>query len=138
MLLAHWGRTYRPITRRQHHAAADVRAAGPDLVVGHHPHISCTPSTSPTGRPCCSAWATLRSALAGDTRGAACRPTACSAVAELAPGEGVVALELRVLHVDNREVRYQSALVSDPDFLSPLVDSSAGWRSHGKALRWER
>ena len=37
--LVHWGRNYRKRNPRQVRLAAELRGAGADLVVGHHPHI---------------------------------------------------------------------------------------------------
>jgi poly-gamma-glutamate synthesis protein (capsule biosynthesis protein) len=39
VVLVHWGRNYRAVSPRQERWAAVLRAAGADLVVGHHPHI---------------------------------------------------------------------------------------------------
>ena len=39
VVLVHWGRNYRPVSARQERLATALRAAGADLVVGHHPHI---------------------------------------------------------------------------------------------------
>jgi poly-gamma-glutamate capsule biosynthesis protein CapA/YwtB (metallophosphatase superfamily) len=39
VVLVHWGRNYRRQTRTQRELAAILRAAGADLVVGHHPHV---------------------------------------------------------------------------------------------------
>src|SRR5262249_42414415 len=38
VVLAHWGRNYRPLTDLQQRLAEQLVAAGADLVVGHHPH----------------------------------------------------------------------------------------------------
>ena len=37
--LAHWGRNYRKRNPRQQRLAGALRAAGADLVIGHHPHV---------------------------------------------------------------------------------------------------
>ena len=39
VVLAHWGRNYRPLTDLQQRLAEQMVAAGADLVVGHHPHV---------------------------------------------------------------------------------------------------
>lgn len=39
VVLAHWGRNYRAVNPLQHRLAAQIRAAGADLIVGHHPHV---------------------------------------------------------------------------------------------------
>jgi ribosomal protein S18 acetylase RimI-like enzyme len=39
VVLAHWGRNYRPLTDLQQRLAEQIVAAGADLVVGHHPHV---------------------------------------------------------------------------------------------------
>jgi poly-gamma-glutamate synthesis protein (capsule biosynthesis protein) len=40
VVLVHWGRNYREITSLQERLADEITAVGPDLVVGHHPHIA--------------------------------------------------------------------------------------------------
>ena len=40
VVLVHWGRNYRAVTSLQERLADEITAAGPDLVVGHHPHIA--------------------------------------------------------------------------------------------------
>jgi len=40
VVLVHWGRNYRPVTSLQERLADQITSAGPDLVVGHHPHIA--------------------------------------------------------------------------------------------------
>jgi poly-gamma-glutamate synthesis protein (capsule biosynthesis protein) len=39
VVLAHWGRNYRPVSGRQRRLAAVLVEAGADLVIGHHPHV---------------------------------------------------------------------------------------------------
>jgi poly-gamma-glutamate capsule biosynthesis protein CapA/YwtB (metallophosphatase superfamily) len=40
VVLVHWGRMYRDVTPTQERLAGEITAAGPDLVVGHHPHVA--------------------------------------------------------------------------------------------------
>jgi poly-gamma-glutamate capsule biosynthesis protein CapA/YwtB (metallophosphatase superfamily) len=40
VVLVHWGRNYRAVTPLQQQLAKEIAAAGPDLVIGHHPHVA--------------------------------------------------------------------------------------------------
>jgi len=50
--LVHWGRNYRKRNPRQIRLAAELRRAGADLVVGHHPHVP-QPIALVDGAPVC-------------------------------------------------------------------------------------
>ncbi len=136
VVLVHWGRNYRPITRKQRATGAALRAAGADLVVGHHAHIVHPVDAS---APCPIVFG-LGNAAFG-TGGAFARhgaaPYGLLATADLRPGEGVAALELRLLHVDNKVVKYRTHLVENPEYLLSLVDDHTQWTAIEGGIRWK-
>lgn len=123
--LVHWGRTYRPVLDRQRRLAEEVLAAGADLVVGTHPHVA-HPVEVRDGR---AVLYSLGNAAFGTKgrwakRGAA--PYGLVATADL-DGDGLRALELRLIAVDNHVVGYRPEPARDPAFLASLVEPGAGW-----------
>jgi len=104
VVLVHWGRNYQEVTPLQQRLAKEIAAAGPDLVVGHHPHVA-QPLEHLDGVPVLYS---LGNAAFG-TRGrfgSDLPPYGLIAVVEV-EARRVVGLDLRLIEVDNTVVRYQ-------------------------------
>lgn len=131
--LVHWGRTYRPRTDRQVRLAGVVRAAGADLVVGHHPHIAQPVDLAPPA-PVLHSLGNGAFGTAGRFAARGCAPYGMVAVVDLDDGGRLAALELRLLAVDNRTLDYRAVPATDSGadaFLATLIDPAAGWRREG-------
>jgi poly-gamma-glutamate synthesis protein (capsule biosynthesis protein) len=112
VVLVHWGRNYREVQPLQQRLAKEISAAGPDLVVGHHPHVA-QPLEYVDGVPVLYS---LGNAAFG-TRGrfgSEVPPYGLVALAELQP-HVVVGLDLRLLEVDNTRVDYQPRPATGPE-----------------------
>ena len=112
VVLVHWGRNYREVTPLQQRLAKEVAAAGPDLVVGHHPHVA-QPLAHVDGVPVLYS---LGNAAFG-TRGrfgSDAPPYGLVAVADL-DRHRVAGLDLRLVEVDNTVVGYQPRPATGPE-----------------------
>lgn len=121
VVLVHWGRNYREVTPLQQRLAKEIAAAGPDLVVGHHPHVA-QPLEHVDGVPVLYS---LGNAAFG-TRGrfgSDVPPYGLVAVADL-DRRRVAGLDLRLVEVDNAVVGYQPRPATGPEaeaFLAGLL-----------------
>jgi poly-gamma-glutamate synthesis protein (capsule biosynthesis protein) len=135
IVLAHWGRNYRPVTRVQERLAAGLVEAGADIVVGHHPHIPQRVQLI-DGRP---VFFSLGNGILG-TPGrfhSGRPPYGLLPILEL-DREGVQGIELHLLEVDNAEVAFSprpAVGAAAVEYLRTLVAPEAGWRAHGAAMR---
>lgn len=130
--LLHWGRTYRPRTTRQARLGAAARAAGADLVVGHHPHVA-QPVDVAAAAPVLYSLGNAAFGTAGRFAVKDCRPYGLVALVDV-DDSGPVGIELRLLAVDNRALGYRPVAATDDAadaFLATLLDPGAGWRRAG-------
>jgi len=123
--LVHWGRNYRPLQNRQRRLAEGVLAAGADLVVGTHPHVA-HPVELRDGRAVLYSLGNGAFGTKGRWTQRGAVPYGLVATADL-DGDGLAALELALIAVDNRTVRYRPEPARDPAFLASLVEPEAGW-----------
>jgi poly-gamma-glutamate capsule biosynthesis protein CapA/YwtB (metallophosphatase superfamily) len=124
VVLVHWGRNYRGVTALQRRLAQQIRASGADLVVGHHPHIA-QPVVWLDGVPVLYSLGNAAFGTLGRF-GEDQPPYGLVAVADVRPHR-VVGLDLHLIHVDNRVVRYQPRPADGPEasaFLGSLYDPS--------------
>ena len=126
VVLVHWGRNYRGVTSLQRRLASEIRAAGADLVVGHHPHVA--QEVDLTGGP--PVLYSLGNAAFGtigrfhDDR----PPYGVVALVEM-DRQRVVDVDLRLIKVDNRVVGYQpqpADAPADRAFLQTLYEHGDG------------
>lgn len=122
VVLVHWGRNYRGLTSLQEKLAAEIRRAGADLVIGHHPHIP-QPVTVLDGVPV--VYSLGNAAFGTPGRYHSGRPPyGLIAIANVEPRR-VTGLELRLIHVDNAMVNFQPKPAADAEaqaFLRTLYD----------------
>ena len=122
VVLVHWGRNYRPVTSLQRRLAQEIRAAGADLVVGHHPHVA-QPVDLSGGAPVLYSLGNAAFGTIG--RFHADRPPyGVVALVEM-DRRHVVDVELRLIKVDNTVVRYQpqpADAPADRAFLQTLYE----------------
>ena len=135
IVLAHWGRNYRPVTVQQERLAAGLVEAGADLVVGHHPHIPQRVQLI-DGRP---VFFSLGNGILG-TPGrfhSGRPPYGLLPIVEL-DATGVHGIELHLIAVDNAAVEFAPRAVPAREalaYLRTLVSPGDGWKAHGSALR---
>ena len=137
IVLAHWGRTYRPVTPGQVRWSRQLVAAGADLVIGHHPHIA-QPVTLVDGRPVLFSLGNGPFGTKGGFGRYGQPGHGLVALAEFTDTGRLSALQLHLIDVENSRtgcrptpVRGEPAL----SFLGSLVDPSHDWRPAGDALR---
>ena len=107
VVLVHWGRNYREVTSSQRRLAREVRAAGANLVVGHHPHVA-QPVDLSDGAPVLYSLGNAAFGTIGRFHGDR-PPYGVVALVEM-DRRHVVDVELRLIQVDNTMVRYQLQL----------------------------
>lgn len=138
VVLVHWGRNYRAVSRRQERLGTALIDAGADLVVGHHPHIPQRVELS-AGRPI---FYSLGNGLLG-TPGrfhSGRPPYGMLAIVELDDAARLAAMELRLLAVDNARVAFSPTPADDPEarrFLRSLVPPDQIWKNERGGLRAE-
>lgn len=112
VVLVHWGRNYRAVTPLQQRLAKEIAAAGPDLVVGHHPHVA-QPLEHVGGVPVLYS---LGNGAFG-TRGRFGSESPAYGLVVLADVEPhrVAGLDLRLIEVDNTVVGYQPRPAAGPE-----------------------
>ena len=111
VVLVHWGRNYRDITSLQQRLSEQITAAGPDLVVGHHPHIAQRVEVR-NGVPVLYSLGNAAFGTKGRF-GDSHPPYGLVAVVDVEPHK-VVQLELHAILVDNTVVNYQPRPSNDP------------------------
>jgi poly-gamma-glutamate capsule biosynthesis protein CapA/YwtB (metallophosphatase superfamily) len=111
VVLVHWGRNYREIMSLQRQLAGEIRAAGADLVVGHHPHIAQAVDLS-GGAPVLYSLGNAAFGTIGRFHGDR-PPYGVVAVVEL-DRQRVVDVDLRLINVDNTVVAYQPQPAGEP------------------------
>lgn len=110
VVLVHWGRNYRDTTSLQHRLAEQITAAGPDLVIGHHPHVA-QPVEVRNGVPVL--YSLGNAAFGTEGRfGEDHPPYGLVAVVDVEPHR-IVRLELHAILVDNTVVNYQPRPATD-------------------------
>ncbi|MGI8614468.1 MAG: CapA family protein [Nocardioidaceae bacterium] len=124
VVLAHWGRNYHQLTRLQQRLAHQMRTAGADLIVGHHPHVA-HPVELMAGVPVL--YSLGNGAFGSPGRYHSGRPPyGLIALVDVEPHR-VVRLSLKLIHVDNSVVNYQPVPADDPQaatFLKSLFPSA--------------
>jgi len=122
VVLVHWGRNYKPLTRLQQQLAQQMQVAGADLIVGHHPHVP-HPVELMNGVPVM--YSLGNGAFGSPGRYHSGRPPyGLIALADVEPHR-VVRLDLKLIHVDNSVVNYQPRPADDPQavtFLKAIYD----------------
>ena len=111
VVLVHWGRNYRDTTSLQHRLAEQITAAGPDLVVGHHPHVA-QPVEVRNGVPVLYSLGNAAFGTQGRF-GDSHPPYGLVAVVDVEPHR-VVRVKLSAILVDNTAVNYQPRPSNDP------------------------
>jgi poly-gamma-glutamate capsule biosynthesis protein CapA/YwtB (metallophosphatase superfamily)/GNAT superfamily N-acetyltransferase len=104
VVLAHWGRNYRPLTDLQQRLAEQIVAAGADLVVGHHPHVP-HPVDTVGGVPVLYSLGNGPFGTPGRYHSG--RPPYGLVVRVTVEPHRVVGLEIDCIHVDNSAVDFQ-------------------------------
>ena len=112
VVLVHWGRNYRDVTSLQKRLAHEIRGAGADLIIGHHPHIP-QPVTVLDGVPVAYSLGNAAFGTPGRYRSGR-PPYGLIAIADV-ERHRVTSLELRLIHVDNAIVNFQPQPVDDAD-----------------------
>ena len=135
IVLAHWGRNYRSITARQRRLAAGLRAAGADLVVGHHPHVAQRVELA-SGTPIL--YSLGNGALGTPGRFHSGRPPyGLIAIITIDDAARMVQIELRLLAVDNSSVGFCPVVADDGAalaFLRSIVETDQGWQEYEGGL----
>jgi poly-gamma-glutamate synthesis protein (capsule biosynthesis protein) len=123
VVLVHWGRNYREVQPLQQRLAKEIAVEGPDLVVGHHPHVA-QPVEHVDGVPVLYS---LGNAAFG-TRGRFGSGVPAYGLVALADLERhrVVGLDLRLIEVDNTRVGYQPRPATGPEAEAFLAGLQAG------------
>jgi poly-gamma-glutamate synthesis protein (capsule biosynthesis protein) len=117
VVLVHWGRNYRGVTALQRRLAGEMRAAGADLVIGHHPHIP-QPVDVVDGVPVFYSLGNAAFSTVGRFDGRH-PPYGLIAVVEM-DRRGVTGLDLKLIKVDNTVVEYQPRPADSPTDLAYL------------------
>jgi poly-gamma-glutamate capsule biosynthesis protein CapA/YwtB (metallophosphatase superfamily) len=130
VVLVHWGRNYRPVTSLQRRLARMMRAAGADLVVGHHPHIAQHVEVV-AGVP---VFYSLGNAAFGTVGrfGADHPPYGLVGVVDV-QRHRVVGVDVRPMLVDNQRVRFRPRPADDPDaraFRATMLTEPAATPAH--------
>ena len=136
VVLVHWGRNYRGVAPRQERLAAVLRAAGADLIIGHHPHIAQRVDLS-EGKPV--VYSLGNGALGTPGRFHSGRPPyGLVTIVELDASRRIAQLDLRLIAVDNSLVNYRPVLAYDKPaqaVLRSLVTSGNEWQVNDGGLR---
>jgi poly-gamma-glutamate capsule biosynthesis protein CapA/YwtB (metallophosphatase superfamily) len=117
VVLVHWGRNYKPLTRLQRQLARGLRDAGADLIVGHHPHIP-QPMEVLDGVPVL--YSLGNAAFGTPGRYHSERPPYGLIVIADVEVHRVLGVELRLIHVDNAMVEYQPQPATEPKAIAYL------------------
>lgn len=112
VVLVHWGRNYREVTSYQKRLADEIRGAGADLIIGHHPHIP-QPVTVLDGVPV--AYSLGNAAFGTPGRYHSGRPPYGLIVVADVERHRVTGLELRLVHVNNAIVNFRPQPIDDDD-----------------------
>jgi poly-gamma-glutamate capsule biosynthesis protein CapA/YwtB (metallophosphatase superfamily) len=137
IVLVHWGSNYRDVTPTQERWAPRLRAAGANLVIGHHPHIAQRVDLL-DGCPILYSLGNGLFGTNGRFESHQQAPYGLVALAEIeAPGT-LSALELHLIDVDNRRSSFRPTPVQDGaaiPFLRSLTSAEDGWYERDHALR---
>lgn len=135
IVLAHWGRNYRPVTGMQERLAAGLVEAGADIVIGHHPHVPQDVRLI-DGRP-------VFFSLGNGVLGTPGRFHSGRAPYGLVPvieidGGGIRDIELHLLAVDNAKVHFSPQPVRGAEalaYLDTLISPEDGWTAGTASVR---
>lgn len=135
--LAHWGRTYRPVTPGQERWAGWLTRARADLVVGHHPHIA-QPAALVNERLVLYSLGNGPFGTKGGFERFNLDGYGLLALAEFAESGPLSALELHAIDVDNARTECRPVPLTGEtarSALASLASVADGWRPHGDAMR---
>ena len=138
VVLAHWGRNYRPVNGRQIRLASGIVDAGADLIVGHHPHVP-QPLRLVRGVPV--AYSLGNGLLGTPGRYHSGRPPyGLVLTVDFGVDGSVLALEVVPIKVDNSLVNFRPVVADGAEvgpLLRDLLDPELVWGEHGGGLRAE-
>ena len=128
--LVHWGRNYRRLNPRQQRLGAELRAAGADIVIGHHPHIPQRISVN-HGVPVC--YSLGNGPLGTPGRFHSGRPPYGLVVSfDLDRVGAPRRMAVTLIHVDNAYVTFQPRVADGPDAertLRKILPKQLQWRA---------
>jgi poly-gamma-glutamate capsule biosynthesis protein CapA/YwtB (metallophosphatase superfamily) len=128
--LVHWGRNYRPRNPRQRRLAAELRAAGADLIVGHHPHVP-QPIEILDSAPVCYSLGNGPLGTPGRFHSGRA-PYGLVASFDFDLVGRIRAIAVQVIFVDNARTRFQPRVADDPEairLLRSLLPSGFDWQA---------
>ncbi|GAC1677572.1 MAG: hypothetical protein NVS9B8_18550 [Candidatus Limnocylindrales bacterium] len=137
VVLVHWGRNYRDVSTLQERLADQLREAGADLIVGHHPHVAQRINLD-GGRPVLFSLGNGALGTPGRFHGKRL-PYGLIATIEIDGRSRLRSLDLDLIAVNNAVVHFRPRLVEDAasrEALGALVDADR-WRAAGFGLRTE-
>jgi poly-gamma-glutamate synthesis protein (capsule biosynthesis protein) len=133
IVLVHWGRNYRKRNPRQIRLAAELRAAGADAIVGHHPHVP----QAITVRDNIPAFYSLGNGPLGTPgRFHSGRPPYGLVVSiDFDSSAHARTISVQTIFVDNSQVGFQPQIAADADahaVLRPLLAKHMLWEKHDR------
>ena len=132
--LVHWGRNYRRRNPRQQRLASELRLAGADLVIGHHPHVA-QPVTLAQGVPVC--YSLGNGPLGTPGRFHSGRPPYGLVVSvDYDEDANLRRFSATLIEVDNAMVDFQPRVAAGPDaqsVLRKLLPKRLEWRAEPNA-----